>query len=185
MSNFYEKEFEIRKNSPLWWHNKASDLFASAGALHATMNGKKGRIGSELGFNSGFSMNVACNPVYEMLFGMSFEALLKSICVAKGKPAPQTHVLVNLANTAEVNLTAKEISIFEYLTECIVWNGRYPIPKSHNFLEKHWKQGSDLLFDLLPSEGMVQFKISNDTLSWENLAAIWRKLSHEFFEVCT
>ncbi|EJL6271855.1 hypothetical protein NMR30_003655 [Vibrio cholerae] len=181
MNDLYAKEFEIRKQSPLWWHNKASDLFASAGALHSTMDADQD-VAKDLGFPSGFCMSVACNPVYEMLFGMSFEALLKAICVAKKKPAPASHNLNNLANTAEVKLSETEVEIFKYLTESVVWSGRYPVPKQKEYLEQHWKQGSDLRFDKVLSSGVLQFKVANDVLGWGNLSNIWRKLSKEFFE---
>lgn len=185
MKEFYEREFEARKNSPLWWHNKASDLFASAGALHFVMSKTSNDIPSELGFEKGFSMGVACNPVYQMLFGMSFEAILKAICVVKDIQVPTTHNLVSLANTAGLAITDKEKSIFEFLTESTVWNGRYPVPKKQEFLEKHWKQGSDLLFYPVPSKGVLKFRTPNDILSWESLSSIWRRLSNEFFKLYT
>lgn len=183
MIDFYKEEFEIRKNSPLWWHNKASDLFASAGALHYVMKVPDEEELADLGFERGFSMVVACSPVYEMLFGMSFEALLKAICVVKGKEVPATHALVDLVNLADIAISEKEKAVFEYLTESVVWNGRYPVPKKQAFLEKHWKHGNDLLFDKLPKQGAVQFKIANDTLSWEKLSTTWRRLSNEFFTI--
>ena len=179
MNDLYTIEFEIRKQSPLWWYNKASDLFASAGALHSTMHAER-NVAKDLGFPSGFCMSVACNPVYEMLFGMSFEALLKAICVAKKKQVPESHILSNLANTAEVKLSETEVEIFKYLSESVVWNGRYPVPKQKMYLERHWKQGNDLRFDKVPSSGVLQFKVSNDVLGWRNLSNIWQRLSKEF-----
>ncbi len=76
----YQDIFDTRNESPLWWYNKSSDLHASAGALWVAMSeSKEKKYQKKLSLGSSFSMGVACWPVYQMLFGMSFELILNEV----------------------------------------------------------------------------------------------------------
>ena len=58
------------RNHPSHWYNRASDLHASAGALWYVMKLKDTEVVESLGLSAGFSMGVACRPVYHMLCGL-------------------------------------------------------------------------------------------------------------------
>lgn len=181
MFDIYQDVYDRREQSPLWWHNKSSDLHASAGALWFAMNNSE-NIRTTLGFQSGFSMGIACWPVYQMLFGMAFELLLKAILVAKGEKIDYSHKLTELAKKAGVNLTASESDILTLLTESVVWEGRYPTPKYREHLEAHYKKASSVLFDK-EKMGAIELLTANNKLDWEQLEILYSKIDFHFFEI--
>lgn len=183
MSDAYQDIFDRRKDSPLWWLNKSSDLHASAGALWVVMlEDKSQKFQNSLSLGKGFSMGAACWPVYQMLFGMSFELILKAIIVVSKKTLVHTHKLITLADNTDLHLTKPERDILILLTESIVWEGKYPVPKQKEHLDNHYKKANEVLFD---SHKMGDFEVrrSNKTFDWENLNALWSKMSSHFFEI--
>lgn len=125
--------FTRRKQSPLGWYNKSSDLRASAGALWISMrNENSDIIVKELGLGTQFSMPIAVWPVYMMLCGIALELLYKSICVAKRIKIKTIHNLVRLADIAGVNIDDKSKAVLTLLTEFVIWEGKYPVPKDDN-----------------------------------------------------
>lgn len=186
MIDQYQDIYERRNEHPNYWFNKSSDLRASAGALWYSMEkGNDHSIAEALSFGRGFSMEIACWPVYQMLFGMSFELMLKAIILASCSKPPTTHNLITLAGQdhANVNLDENEQNVFRLLTEAIIWDGRYPTPKKKEILEAHYKNSSATMFDEVPI-GELNFKVSNGMLYWPNLDHVWRKLSLIFSEQC-
>jgi hypothetical protein len=168
--NVYEDIYEERKNSPLWWYNKSSDLHASAGAIWVSMdrpNSKK--IVRELAFSPGFDMGVACWPVYQMLCGLSFELIFKGVAVAKGNQPLYDHILTAHADSSGIDYSDKECSLLATLTESIIWDGKYPIPKKRDTLEKHYKNAPDAL--------------SDGALDWQSYDSMWRKATTKFFQL--
>lgn len=183
MPNSYQQTYDRKNKAPLWWYNKSSDLHASAGTLWLAITGENDQLYQEkLGLCSNFKMSVACWPVYEMLFGMALELILKAIVVASGNKPSHTHNLVSLTQGLTIKLDKTETSILKHLTESIIWDGRYPVPKKPNFLEEHLKNSNDLLFD---SHKMGKFEVKkyNNLLCWENLDSLWRKLVVHFFDI--
>lgn len=71
---------------PNHWFNRASDLRASAHVLWLSMESKE--IQQKMGYGGGFSLGVACYPVYQMLCGLALELILKAVIVQKGGPPP-------------------------------------------------------------------------------------------------
>lgn len=69
--DLYEKQYETRKNTPAYWHNKSTDLFISARTLWKSMESNK-------------NLEVNCWSTYKMLMGMAFELLFKAHCVGDG-----------------------------------------------------------------------------------------------------
>jgi hypothetical protein len=50
------------------------------------MSDGDGDIATSLGLPPGFSMQVACMPVYYMLCGLSLEVVMKAVLVQRGVP---------------------------------------------------------------------------------------------------
>lgn len=166
--------FERRKTLAVYWHNKASDLRGSAGAVWAVMHAPDAASTAEtLGFPPGFSFGAACRPVYLMLCGMALELLLKAVLVARGVEPASTHDLVRLCGDARLALTNKQAALLTILSEAIVWEGRYPVPKQ----EHRFQQFSDItwehLFDPVPSTSQLKIRRPNDNLSWSSFNALW------------
>lgn len=77
---------------------------------------------------------------YSLLVGFAFENLIKGLLVEKepAKYALKTnwetgsgHELAELARLAEINPTAEELSLLDFLEQTILWSGRYPTKKNH------------------------------------------------------
>ncbi|VBS37530.1 Uncharacterised protein [Burkholderia pseudomallei] len=84
------------RSHPNHWFNRGADLHASAGALwYAMENDVRQEIAQGLGFSSGYSMGVACYPVYHMMCGLALEVIMKAVLVQRGLPFPKTHSLAD------------------------------------------------------------------------------------------
>jgi len=186
-----EEAYNRKKTTPLYWYNRSSDLRASAAALdfsRAEMHCQS--ITNQYNFGSGFSMSVAVTPVYCMLWGMSFELLFKGIAVATRKEFPPTHNLVRLASVVHLSFTGHELGILNYLSQSIVWDGRYPVPlESKSKGRKHpvetMKEVYQLQLDHLSEEvplGTLTARTYNGALDWHSLDALWRPATNLFFE---
>lgn len=156
--NLYERKFDENNNNSLAWLNKSTDLFSSAHILW--------KAREEDGFY--------CWSTYKMLMGMSFELLFKAICIQMKSEVAHTHDLFNLSKYANVELTKEEVSILNILTEYIVWDGRYPNPKSKSKLEAHWKHENKVNNDHFKI-GNLKGQRRNNKLDFDPLARIWRK----------
>jgi hypothetical protein len=164
----YQKQFELRQETPAYWHNKSHDLFISARTLWVAMQDNK-------------SLEVNCWPTYKMLMGLSFELLFKAHCVGAGINFADIHDLVKLARTANFTITKDENRILKVLSEYIIWDGKYPVPKQPQHLENHWKNQSQVLSDKKRFGGLT-VQVSNDKLDFENLLPFWRKYSDQFMD---
>lgn len=170
----FNNVFERRQKLSAYWYNKASDLRGSAGALWASMHDANAYPNAEkLGLGQGFSFTIACSPVYHMLCGMALELLLKAIHVERGAEPKATHNLVVLCQDAAITLTDAQTGLLRILSEAIVWEGRYPVPKQ----ETRFHQLSDLwdkhLFDQIPFSGTLKLRRPNNNLGWESFNQLW------------
>ena len=181
MFDIYQDIFDRRDKSPLWWFDKSSDLHASAGALWCSMKDDK-EIKNTLGFSDGFSLKVACWPVYQMLFGMAFELVIKAIAVVNNDKVVPSHKLQELVLKSGIDLTKDEKDVLTLLTESIVWKGRYPTPKKKSYLEDHYKKASEVLYDE-KKFGSLNIKTPNNKLDWEYLDGLYKKFSSRFFKL--
>lgn len=173
MFDVYEDIYQTRKSSPLWWHNKSSDLHASAGVLWlAVSQGNNEFFQENLGFGKGFSFEAACWPVYQMTFGMSLELALKSVIVARNEVPPHSHDLVKLSEMSGIEFNNHELAIFKLLTELIVWNGKYPVPKNQRFLKEHYLHRAETLWDDV-QYSEIKIRKSNHSLDWDELNTIY------------
>lgn len=116
-----------------------------------------------------------------MLMGMSFELMFKAHCVGAGISFDPTHNLVTLARTANVTTSKLESGILRVLSEHVIWDGRYPTPKSFKHLEDHWKHQSEALYETKEA-GSSNTVVRNDNFDFENLLATWRPLSDSYME---
>lgn len=164
----YQKQFELRQETPAYWYNKSSDLLISAHVLWEAMQQNK-------------ELEVNCWATYKMLMGMSFELLFKSHCVGSGISFKTIHDLAVLASTANFTLTKDESRILKVLSEYIIWEGKYPIPLKPQHLENHWKNENKVLNDK-KNLGNLTVQVLNDKLDFNRLHPIWRKYSDLYMD---
>ena len=115
---------------------------------------------------------------------ISIELLLKGIIASRGHPVPldsNGHNLPKLADKAELRLTANERTLLEFLTEMIVWAGRYPTPKS----DGQWNNYHDNIFEKITirEQSATTFRtIANPNTfpTWTNYRALWNACAAEF-----
>ena len=125
-----------RSQEPNYWVNRASDLHASAGVIwYAIHNNANSQITESVGLGRGFDLMAGTWPVYLMLCGMSLELALKAVIVSHGESPRATHDLVQLADQAGVAVEQDQKGLLHFLSECVIWAGRYPVPKKSDDLE--------------------------------------------------
>lgn len=176
--------FERRKRLAIYWYNKSSDLRGSAGALWASMDTTRSKeITEELGLGKGFSMKIATGPVYGIC-GMSLELLYKAIVVAKGEePNTNSHKLSDLAKDAGMSVTVQQVGLLEILSEYIMWNGRYPVPKKHENMQHLNDLSSKYLYEKNPF-GKSYILRPNGALNWESFNMLWSEGHSVYCEKC-
>lgn len=164
MIDAYSEEFMDRQ-SPQWWYNKASQLHASAAVVwhFGIANKIPDSIKEGLGFPAGFSLGVGCFPVFPLLCGLAIETLLKGIIALSGGKIEFNHKLVELAETTTLELDEALKKNLRFLSESVIWDGKYPVPKHENHLRAHWLEHSDISW------------------SWDEHRKIWDQFANEFF----
>lgn len=168
-----KEQFERRKKLSIYWYNKASDLRGSAGALWDSMHAQDAHVRAEkLSLGSGFSFAVACWPPYEMLCGMALELLFKAIVVGMDKEPNAVHSLVSLSQDASLSYSEKQRGLLRILSEAIIWEGRYPVPKAEKQFHHASEERREHLFDKVPL-GKLNVLRPNDNLSWESFNELW------------
>lgn len=173
MNRQQQELFDRRKKLSVYWYNKASDLFGSAGALWENMHAADATTRAEkLGLGSGFSFEIACRPPYEMLCGMALELLFKAIIVGKRKEPKPIHNLVLLSEDASLSYSEKQRGLLRVLSEAIIWGGRYPVPKREEQFQEASEARREHLFDKVPLGKLYVFQ-SNRSLSWESFTELW------------
>jgi hypothetical protein len=171
----------MRKEAPLWWFNKSSDLRASAGTLWLGMTSEQSEnTVRTLNLGDGFSIAAATWPVYEMLCGMSLELIFKAVAVVKGSDPTAIHKLTNLAKEAGLTYSKDVEGILDIWTESIVWNGRYPVPKKEEAMARTQELRREHLYVGGKLSGVS--KKYNDSLSWESFNSIWSVANNEFWK---
>ncbi len=176
--------FDRQKNAPLSWLNKSSDLRASAGALFLSMSEEKSNfLVEKLHLGEGFCMAVAVYPVYLMLCGMSLELLYKAISVAKREQVLTTHNLIDLAYAAGIKTDGLTEPILKLLTESVIWEGKYPVPKDK--YRKSFYTANNLYNEVMYQKGQLfGYEIQKPTraLDWESFNEIWLQAHKVFWE---
>ena len=174
-----------RSREPNYWFNRASDLHASAGAVwYAIHNNENDHITESIGLGAGFDLMASTWPVYLMLCGMSLELALKAVIVSRGGAPKATHDLVLLANQAGVEVPREQEGLLLFLSECVIWAGRYPVPKKVDDLE---------YFTFLHYENFFVKEINGNTttlkpkkpypLDWPQFQRLWNAVTEEIVPI--
>ncbi|HCL6751420.1 TPA: hypothetical protein ACNUZQ_002987 [Citrobacter braakii] len=168
------------RKHPNHWFNQASNLRASAHVLWLTMQSNS--LQKEMGYDGGFSLKVACYPVYEMLCGLALELILKAVIVQKNKPVPNSHNLNHLASIADIKISKKIVGLLNFYTEVIVWSGRYPIPRNcdDEKLTNYWELVSNTLTEPVENVGTLQIRRGNGASDWDNFNEIFTLVMNDF-----
>tara|TARA_R110002094_G_scaffold215619_1_gene186228 strand:- start:1561 stop:2106 length:546 start_codon:yes stop_codon:yes gene_type:complete len=172
----YEKHFKSRSECSGYWHNKSIHLKQSAGILSTAW--ESGEL-----LDSG--------DTYRMLMGMSLELIFKAFYVANKKIPPTIHTLNNLSAESGINFSDKEKKILEVLSEYVVWEGKYPIPKDTKCkpgpesLRKQWSslsKSGNYSAGLIDQKVVSISKFGEDDLSYSNLTNLWGKVNSRYIE---
>lgn len=141
----YSEEF-MKRQSPQWWYNKASQLHASAAVVwhFGVTNEVPDSIKKELGFPIGFSLDVGCFQVFPLICGLAIETLLNGIISLSHERIRFTHNLIELAESTTPEIDDATKKKLRFLSESVVWGGKYPAPKDANHLRTHWFEHSDI-----------------------------------------
>lgn len=116
----------------------------------------------KLNLGDGFRMSAAVWPVFMMLCGMSLELLYKAISVAKGNQVETHHKLIDLADSAGVEVDKQAKALLTELTEYVIWEGKYPVPKDNQ------------------KESF--FRKSIPILNWDTFNMLWKDAIGIFFQ---
>jgi len=169
-------DLKILLSNPQYWMNKAEALRASAGAVwycrHTMSNEELSeKLETELTVNiSGDSWQV-----YRMLCGMSLELSYKASLIAMGKKIQKTHNLEWLAEQVCFQLSNRERGLLALLSECVIWEGRYPAPKDEQSLEYFvWLHYENLYRKVRTGNHIVLKPIEPDPLDWESYNELWK-----------
>ena len=172
-----EEDFDHLSKEPQYWLNKATALRSAAGSIWYCLEiAKPADIADAIGGETQIDFSSGSWQVYRMLCGMSLELLYKAIIVAQNDPVPASHNLLFLAEKAGCHVTRKNAGILELLTECIIWEGRYPVPKDHPKIEKFVFLHYENLFYKERTDNSVVLKpIEPNPLDWINYSELWKK----------
>ena len=167
IADFLRKNFEFFQR-PEHWYRKAVDLRNSASILFDAVRPNIEHYEAALSvaqnmleFSSAETADVDCDapnilPIY-MLHGYALENILKAVIIYskpeliasdKLSEVVTNHFLIDLAGIANIQLSSYENAVLKWLTEVVIWKGRYSIPKQPRHIGVFWA------FDHLMSENM-------------------------------
>ncbi len=163
-------------SKPQYWMNKAEALRVSAGAVwYCRQAMPDGEFSEKLGTEPAVNMAGDTWQVYRMLCGMSLELAYKASLVAIGKKLKTTHNLVWLAEQVCFNLSPKEQGLLALLSECVIWEGRYPAPKNEQSLEYFVYLHYENLFRKVRAGNLIVLKpVEPDPLGWGSYNELWK-----------
>lgn len=165
---------------PNHWFNRASDLRASAHVLWLSMESKD--LQQRMGYGGGFSLEVACSPVYHMLCGLALELILKAVIVQQSGKVPEVHDLNHLVSLAGISVNTRRKELLKFYTAAIVWTGRYPVPArcDDDKLKKYWELASNVLTEPAKGFGALKVRRRNAASDWDNFQAIYGEFMEKF-----
>jgi hypothetical protein len=171
------------RSHPNQWYNRAADLRASAGAAWYVMeNDDAQKIAKSLGFGDGYSMGVACRPVYHMLCGLALEVIMKAVLRQKDVAVPEIHDLNDLASRIGLERNPHERALLKFYTSSIVWAGRCPTPRNctDEGLRKFFGEASAVLQRPGPRLGNLKVLTASGATDWEHFHALWLRIAGQF-----
>lgn len=181
--NKSEVAFNFHLTNSSFWYEKSISLYASATLIWNARQGEYGQeFVSSLGLKGGFSVEVGCEHPYLMMMGLSYEVMLKAICIAEGKDFPQNnHDLQNVAKLVDIELSQKEKTQLRLLSEFVAWEGRYPVPKKHEKMTQHWNSTRK---ELWQTENILGCEVASRTNIFDHdlLKTLWLKLQDKYLE---
>jgi len=176
-----EANFKHRKENSSFWYQKSVSLYASASLIWEGMGSTREReFIKRLDLKSEFSVELGCLDNYLMMFGLSYEVMLKAICIRKSVQFSKSHKIHELAKHAQIILNENEILLLSILSEFVIWEGRYPIPKNHKFMMEHWDSKRNALWE---EDKIIGGKFRTDVFEYYRLKSLWLKLSDLYFEL--
>ena len=152
--------FEQKRASSLAWRKKAENLGAGADACEA----------------AGVDVSVVC-----FLRGLSLEVMAKAVIASKGLPIVETHILTKLFDGAGLAIDEDEAAILHYLTESVVWLGRYPVPKKEEHYDAFHDDRMEALTIREQSTGHRSVRL-NPRRNPRDVGSIWKKLLDAYVE---
>jgi hypothetical protein len=162
-------------SEPQYWMNKAEALRASAGAVWYCRQGIPDSASFEgLGTKPDVNMSGDTWQVYRMLCGMSLELAYKASFVAIAKQIKPTHDLVWLAEQVCFKVSREERGLLALLSECVIWEGRYPSPKDGQSLEYFVYLHYENLYRKVRTGNITILKpVEPDPLNWDGYNKLW------------
>lgn len=175
--------FLEERSHPNHWFNRASDLRASVGAIWIGMEADQ--VSAErLNLGPGFSMSIACMPVYYMLCGLALELIMKARLAQLGYSDKQFghHKLEKLVDQLQVEASEQERRLLRFYEASMVWAGRYPLPRNATEQQvlEFWRLADDVLTEPVPEITGIELHRGNDAASWANFHALWKKYADLF-----
>lgn len=115
---------------------------------------------------------------------LSLELSLKAILVAQKRKFQAIHRLKDLSDVAGVRIEKDHEKTLEFLSECLMWLGRYPTPKSEN----QWNNFHDVLLPkhkIVANEGKVRRVIKNGKAfpTLKNYLVIWNLFENKYSSI--
>jgi hypothetical protein len=157
LSEFLRENFEYYQHAR-HWYSKAIDLRKSSEVLAAEILPQVDAYEAavlcaeeQLDKTSSSSAEIKCDepnvlPIY-LLYGYALENAFKAVIISKDpsliraeKIAPEVngHDLTVLASLASIALSDIEKQIMRWLSEVVVWKGRYNAPTKSHALGRFW-----------------------------------------------
>lgn len=175
--------FKSQRDIAIYWFNKASDLRGSAAALWVSQADEiSDVVVARCDLGASFRLDAAVPAVYRMLAGMALELLYKAVIVAMGEDVPHTHTLVELAGRAGFAPSDDDRALLKILTEAIVWDGRYPVPKAYEHFERLRDLETEHLFESRPLGERFKVLTPNHALGWKGFDGLWLRAAAVFWE---
>lgn len=181
--NKSEALFKFHNENSSFWYQKSVDLYASASLIaEARQSRDDKRFLESLGLKGDYSVNIGCEHPYLMLMGLSFEVILKAICLEKNEEFLQSkHDLQEVAKSAGVQMSKKETTQLRLLSDFVLWEGRYPVAKKHFQTAQHWNSTRK---ELWKTENILGFEVTGRTDIFEHAAlkSLWLKFQAYYWE---
>lgn len=181
--NKSEPAFKFHNENSSFWYQKSVGLYASASLIaEARQNCEDKEFLESLELKGDYSVSIGCEYPYLMLMGLSFEVILKAICIETSSEFSQVkHDLQAVAKSADVQLSNIEATQLRLLSDFVLWEGRYPVAKKPPQTMQHWNSTRK---ELWKTEKILGFEITerSDIFEHESLKSLWLKLQAHYWQ---
>lgn len=181
--NKSEAAFKFHNENSSFWYQKSVALYASASLIaEARQNREDKEFLESLELKGDYSVSIGCEHPYLMLMGLSFEVILKAICIETSSKFLQVeHDLQKVAKSAGIQLSNKEATQLRLLSDFVLWDGRYPVAKKPSQMKQHWNSTRKKLWK---TEKILGFEVTSrtDIFEHETLKSLWIKLQAHYWQ---